>query len=165
MSIGGVVRIRKPCGGFTMVEMLVALVVLAVGMLGVASLFAVTLQSSGSAISRMQAVNLASDIADRIRANRKAGAAYEGMGANNNCAGKALGTVKCTADQMAANDIFVWQQQIAAAFPGGSATGTIDVDVAVPAALPSTYTITLTWSEAGTTDKSAYTMIVQAPTN
>src|SRR5438270_1918690 len=45
--------------GFTMVEMLVALVVLAVGMLGVAILFGISLHSGSSAISRMQAVNLA----------------------------------------------------------------------------------------------------------
>lgn len=148
-----------------MVEMLVALVVLAVGMLGVASLFAVTLQSGSGAIARMQAVNLASDIADRIRANRKAGNSYTGAGANKNCAGKALGTVKCTADEMASNDIFLWKQQIAAAFPGGTAAGTIGYTAGASAALPSTYTIGLTWSEAGTTAKSAYTMVVQAATN
>src|SRR5256885_15202224 len=47
--------------GFTMIEMLVALVVLAVGMLGVASLFGISLHSGSSAITRMQAVNLATD--------------------------------------------------------------------------------------------------------
>jgi type IV pilus assembly protein PilV len=158
-------RIRRPYRGFTLVEMLVALVVLAVGMLGVASLFAVTLQSGGSAISRMQAVNLANDIADRIRANRRAGKAYSLAGADNGCAGKAVGAVKCTAEDMAANDVYLWQQQITAAFPGGTATGAITFDKAAASTLPSTYTITLTWSEAGTTDNSAYTMIVQAPTN
>jgi type IV pilus assembly protein PilV len=145
--------------------MLVALVVLAVGMLGVASLFAVTLQSGGSAISRMQAVNLASDIADRIRANRKAGDAYAGAAADKSCAGKTLGSVSCSAEDMAADDLYHWQQHIAAAFPSGTATGTVTFTAAASSTLPSTYTIALTWSEAGTTDKSTYTMVVQAPTN
>src|SRR5258707_3864497 len=70
--------------GFTMVEMLVALVVLAVGMLGVASLFGISLHSGSSAIARMQAVNLAADIGDRIRANRRAAGAYGGGAAKNN---------------------------------------------------------------------------------
>src|ERR1700751_1237241 len=69
--------------GFTLVEMLVALVVLAVGMLGVAILFGISLHSGSSAISRMQAVNLAADIADRTRANRRAGNnGYGGAAAN-----------------------------------------------------------------------------------
>src|SRR5256884_5493529 len=71
---------QGPAGprGFTLIEMLVALVVLAVGMLGVASLFGISLHSGSSAITRMQAVNLAADIADRIRANRRAAGAYGG---------------------------------------------------------------------------------------
>ena len=69
--------------GFTIVEALVALVVLAVGMLGIASLYVTTLRASGSAMSRMQAINLASDLGDRIRANRTAEAAYAGAAAAN----------------------------------------------------------------------------------
>src|SRR2546421_11680051 len=88
--------------GFTMIEMLVALVVLAVGMLGVASLFGISLHSGSSAITRMQAVNLATDLADRIRANRAAGDApnnaYGGAAAINGCTGAAA--VSCTPAQM-----------------------------------------------------------------
>ena len=54
--------------GFTLVEMLIALVVLSIGMLGVAKLFVLTLQGNASATSRLYAVNLTSDLADRIRA-------------------------------------------------------------------------------------------------
>ena len=63
---------RQALRGFTIVEALVALVVLAVGMLGIASLYVTTLRASGSATSRMQAINLAGDLGDRIRANRTA---------------------------------------------------------------------------------------------
>ena len=70
-----------------MVEAMVALVVLAVGMLGIAGLYVTTLRSGGGAIYRFQAVNLASDLADRIRANRTANVAYLGPAADNNCYG------------------------------------------------------------------------------
>ena len=50
--------------GFTLVEAMVALVVLGVGMLGIAGLYVTTLRSSGGAIYRMQAVNLATDAND-----------------------------------------------------------------------------------------------------
>lgn len=147
------------CGrarGFSMVEMLVALVVLGVGMLGIASLYVVTLRASGSAISRMQAVNLATDIGDRIRANRTAREAYEGAAADNSC----VDTDDCSPDAMAANDLFLWQQQIAETLPG-TPTGTVDVSGATNTR---TYTITLTWLEAGDSgadNRQSYVMRMQ----
>jgi type IV pilus assembly protein PilV len=133
---------RRRAGGFTLVEAMVALVVLAVGMLGIAGLYVTTLRSGGGAIFRMQAVNLAADLADRIRANRGANVAYNGVAANNNCYG--AGSVDCAPALMAANDLLVWQQQIAAILPGGN--GLVAV---TGAAVPYTYTITITWTESG----------------
>ena len=52
--------------GFSLVEAMVALVVLSVGMLGIAGLYVTTLRSGGGAIYRMQAVNLAADLADIV---------------------------------------------------------------------------------------------------
>jgi type IV pilus assembly protein PilV len=136
--------------GFSMVEMMVALVVLSVGMLGVASLFATSLSSGSSAISRMQAVSLANDLADRIRSNPTAQGAYKaaGAGTNHNCVGGAVGAVKCVPADMAANDMFVWNAQIASAWPGGSGTGSVDA-VNVAGTGLWTYTITVSWKEAG----------------
>lgn len=129
-------------GGFSMVEALVALVVIGVGMLGIASLYVVTLRSNSSAIARMQAVNLATDIGDRIRANRTAREAYEGAAAAEaTCLGKAK---TCTAAEMAAHDLYVWQQQIAATLPSG--TGSVAVD---GGGSLRTYTITISWLDAG----------------
>ena len=85
---------RDGAAGFTIVEVLVALVVLSVGMLGIAGLYVITLQSGGTAIYRTQAVNLASDMADRIRANRNAGVAYQnGASGALTCVG--AGAVDC----------------------------------------------------------------------
>lgn len=128
--------------GFSLVEAMVALVVLAVGMLGIAGLYVTTLRSGGGAIYRMQAVNLATDLADRIRVNRGANVAYQGAAANNNCYG--AGAVDCTPAQMAANDLLVWQAQVAAILPGGNGTVAVAGLVA-----PYTYTITIGWTEQG----------------
>ena len=142
MISGKMVWSLRRARGFTLVETMVALVVLSVGMLGIAGLYVTTLKSGGGAIFRMQAVNLAADLADRIRANRGANVAYAGAGADNNCYGAA--SVDCAPALMAANDLFVWQQQIAAILPGGNANV-----VVVGAAAPFTYTITINWTESG----------------
>ena len=147
--------------GFTMIEMLVALVVLAVGMLGVAILFGISLHSGSSAISRMQAVNLAADIADRIRANRRAGDgalnAYGGAAADNHCTGATA--VSCTPAQMAADDLYHWQRRLSQAIAGGTATGT----VVVTAGTPQTYTILVSWTEK--TGTQQYQTTVQVPSS
>jgi type IV pilus assembly protein PilV len=149
-------RLRHPLRGFTLVEVMVALVILSVGLLGIASLYVVTLKSSGGAIYRMQAVNLASDLADRIRANRRANVAYAGAPANNNCYTPAA---TCNAAQMAANDLLVWNAQVAAILPQGN--GTVAV---AGAAYPYTYTINLSWLESGAASAASattYTMTFQ----
>lgn len=56
--------------GFTMVEVLVALVVLAVGLLGVAGMQMTALRGSNSSYQRSQAIFCIYDIMDRLRANR-----------------------------------------------------------------------------------------------
>jgi len=139
--------------GFSLVEVMVALVVLAVGLLGIAGLYVTTLRSGGGSIYRMQAVNLAGDMADRIRANRLAGLNYNGAAANNNCYG--AGAVNCSPALMAANDLLVWQAQVAALLPAGN--GAV---LAAGAAIPYTYTITVNWTEQGGLGQS-YVMTLQ----
>jgi type IV pilus assembly protein PilV len=134
--------------GFSIVEVMVALVVLAVGMLGIASLYVTTLRSSASAMSRMQAVNLATDLADRIRANRFAGTTYAGTEAADNAC---KGTKNCTKEEMAKNDLYLWQQQIDDLLPGSAteSQGTVAYTAGVGDE-PDKYTITVAWKEPGT---------------
>ena len=133
--------------GFTLVEAMVSLVVLSVGMIGIAALFATALSAGRTAQFRTQAVNLIADLADRIRANRPGQAAYAGAAANNNCApldGTAGGAVDCAPVQMAAHDLFVWDQQVQQVLPDGEWGVVFD-----PAALPPSFTIQVRWVEVG----------------
>jgi type IV pilus assembly protein PilV len=58
--------------GLTLVEILIALLILSVGLLGLASLQTLSLKFNTSAYYRTQATQLAYDFADRMRANRQA---------------------------------------------------------------------------------------------
>lgn len=146
--------------GFSLVEVLVALIVLSFGMLGVAGLYVTTLRASGSALLRMQAVNLAGDMADRIRANPNAGAAYAGAPANNNCASAA--PVNCTAAAMAADDLFGWRAQLAATMPDDGNAGTSQGTVGVAGVtVPRTYTVTVTWVEPSEPSPLLYVLRMQ----
>jgi type IV pilus assembly protein PilV len=136
--------------GFSLVEVLVALVVLSVGMLGIAALYVESLRSSRTALFRTQAVTLASDIADRIRANPLAKDAYDATvtSADTNAA-CAPGGGGCAVDALAKHDKAAWLGTVESTLPGG--TGTVDVDTTTN---PSTYTITITWTEPGQDDAS-----------
>jgi len=128
-------------GGFTLIEVLIALIIMSVGMLGIAGLYVHSMQAGRTSVLRHNAVTLAGDIADRIRANPRAGAAYALAGANNNCV--AAG-VDCTIGEMAAHDIWLWDQQAAATMPNGQVNVVFNNGV-----VPPTYQITITWTEPG----------------
>lgn len=128
--------------GFTLVESMVSLVVLSVGMIGIAALYAQGLGASRSALYRTQAVNLVGDMADRIRANSAGRGAYAGPGGNNGC--DPAGGANCSPAEMAAHDLFVWQQQVQALLPNGQSQLEFDNGT-----IPPSYTIRVTWDEIG----------------
>lgn len=134
-------KVRTSAGqrGFSLVEVLIALIIMSVGMLGIAGLYVQSMQAGRTSLFRHHAVTLASDVADRIRANPRAGIAYTGFGANNNCVG---GGVDCGDTAMAANDIFLWDQQATDSLPNGDITILFDDSV-----VPPLYTITVAWDE------------------
>jgi len=127
--------------GFSLIEAMVALVVVSVGMIGIAGLYGQGLSAGRTALYRTQAVNLAADMADRIRVNRLGGANYNGPAANNNC--DPPGAVNCSPALMAAHDLFVWTNQVQLQLPNGVGA------VQVLGTSPPTYTITVTWQETG----------------
>jgi type IV pilus assembly protein PilV len=141
-----------------MIEALVALVVLSVGLLGMAALFITSLHSGSGAISRMQAVNLATDLADRIRANdRQHVAAYS---TSPSSAPDCI-TAACSPDDLAAFDRSEWDSQITKLLPG-SPTGTVTVNPATyTPGTPTTVTITVSWLEPGSSTPLSYSLVLQ----
>jgi type IV pilus assembly protein PilV len=138
--------------GMTMVESLVALVVLSVGLLGIASLYVSTLRAERSAQLRTQAVALVTDMTDRIRANAPARDAYDmskyaGKPAGQNC----VGTVtNCTSAQLAQDDLKRWLDAVKGTLPNVTVTD-VKVDLAAATGRPDNYQVRIVWREAGET--------------
>lgn len=142
----GAIRHRRPrarfARGFSLVESLVALVVLSVGLLGIAALYVSALRFGRTALLRSDAVTLAGDMADRIRANASGGASYALAAGAANTAVAACAAAGCTAAQMATTDKAQWTALLARALPAGA--GTVAVDTTTT---PTSYTITVLWTE------------------
>ena len=102
--------------GFTLVEVLVALVVLAVGLLGVAVLIVGSLRGTRLALERTQAANLASDMLERIRANAAAGNAYDTTDGTPDPRPEPAcerGDDRCEPAVMASHDLARWLEAVA----------------------------------------------------
>ncbi len=143
--------------GVTLVEALVALLVLSVGMLGIAALFVASVRFNRTALLRTQAINLVSDMTDRIRANAGAGAAYDlasygGGPALRDCApGPGTAGANCTSAELAEDDLARWTAAVRATLPppgdGGAATA-VDFTAAAGGG-PDRYTVQVRWREPG----------------
>ena len=112
------VPVRAGERGLTMVEVLVAIVILATALLGIAGLQTISLQLNQAAVVRSQAVLLANDIIDRMRANRGAAADYE----------IALDEVEPAGTTVVAADLGEWRSLLANRLPSGSGSVAFDAD-------------------------------------
>ncbi|WP_297927761.1 type IV pilus modification protein PilV [Metallibacterium sp.] len=136
---------KRQSFGFTLLEVLVAVVIVSLGMLGVAALLVTVHKADTSSYIQQQAVQTAYDMLDRMRANLQGTQAgyyfgtYTGTPASPPaCQG--AGNV-CTAQQMAAFDTSQWTSSLdelpsgrgAITRPAGPAStnGTIHVTVSV----------------------------------
>ena len=152
---------KRNNSGFTLVEVMVALVVLGVGMLGIAALYIESMRSGQTSVSYTNAVTLAAGMADRIRANRNGGLAYAGFAAANGTGGTAAnncvnGANDCTAAQLAADDWFRWFEDVKQQLPEGRVAM---VQVAPDPALNiNDYTIRIWWPERGQAAWSNYVL-------
>ena len=107
---------RSPEAGFTLLEVLIALCVLATGMLGIGMMLLESVRASRSALHRTAAVALAADLGERIRANRVAGDAYA-LGAGTMAGAPASECTvgdACDSSEVAALDLYQWQQVVLA---------------------------------------------------
>lgn len=128
--------------GFTLIEVLIAMLILAGGLLGLAGLQAASLRNNLSAYNRSQATQLAYDMADRMRANpvetnKFATSAYVATSTAAVTPSCKTVSTSCTPALMAQTDRAQWNTNISSAIPGG--TGSIRVD-----ATTRIFTITIT---------------------
>jgi type IV pilus assembly protein PilV len=136
--------------GFTLIEVLIAVVVLSGGLLGLAALQATTLKNNQSAYYRSKATQLAYDMADRMRANfsdanNLTTSKYKTIVPTAATAQADCKTVSttCTKEDMATNDLFEWNLAITDTKNGlPSGAGTIDVVAATKI-----FTITIQWDD------------------
>lgn len=117
--------------GFTLIEVLVTVVILSIGLLGVAGLQASTIRGTQSAYFRSQAAALGHQIVDAMRANR--GAALDdgrydiGFDEDSTC------------NNVATCDLNAWQSALGARLPGGKGRISVDAD--------NVATVCIRWSE------------------
>ncbi len=140
--------------GFSLIEVLVALVVVSIGILGLAGLQHTGVKNNHNALLHSQASFLAYEIADFMRSNR------EGVQAKNYDAVTTPATVAnycevnhCSAAEVASYHLTKWYEDLAKALPHGSgrincADDSIIVDN-INCTPGSNITINISWSESG----------------
>ncbi|MGH8548519.1 MAG: type IV pilus modification protein PilV [Methylococcales bacterium] len=126
--------------GFTLVEVLIAVVILSIGMLGLMGLQTVALRQNNSSQTRTYAVEFINELADRMRANRAGVDAdrYADPSPAPLATAPALpadpgfdcmksypgGGTLCNPQEIALADLFAWKRSAAFMFPGSQTTVT-----------------------------------------
>jgi type IV pilus assembly protein PilV len=163
-------RFRPRSAGFSLVEVMVALIVVSVGLLGLAKMESLALSSTTVAGSRSIAAIQASSLAAAMHANPgywAAGVAPAstsisyisgaltitdtGLATAASCL--TAGTTSCTPAAMAAYDVQQWAAALNGVLPGFLAT----VNCTITVGIPVTCTIQINWSENAVAGNSAQT--------
>ena len=158
-------------GGFSLVEVLVALIVIAVGMLGIAKMHALALSGTGSAGTRSLVAIEAAGLAASLHANRDYWSSTSQLVTNVSVSTGVVSidvpalaaaqtcSAGCTSTQMAAYDLQSFGAALAQIVP--AATTNISCQNGVP---PQSCTITVTWLEniTGMNNPAANTTITSA---
>lgn len=132
----------KSQNGFSLIEVLVALLVLAIGLLGVLVMQARGLQLNQAGYMQSQAMFMAEDIVERIRSNQTAIDSYEidfddeGDDSAGLCDSIAS---PCSDAEMAAADLLQWKTQLLSVLPQGD--GRVEIGAAAGNLYPVTVQI------------------------
>lgn len=132
---------RRVASGFSLIETLIALIVLALGLLGFALLQTMNLRYTQSANYRTQATHLAYDLLDQMRANRFQAVYYSGDAGASFQPGD-VERKRCSRDTgqvSIAQNVLRWQCQVVAAL-GESAGAEVTYDDGL-------VRVALTWGE------------------
>lgn len=114
----------RPQRGFSLIEVLIAVLILGVGLLGLALLQSISLRNGTSAAHRTQATNLAYEMIDMIRANRPEAGNYNLIRFNDFTA---IDPDACPAPAGARwqQDRAIWRCSVVRALPGGE--GSVEI--------------------------------------
>lgn len=121
--------------GFTLIEALIAFVILSVGLLGIVSLQTLSKTSQHHAVQRTRAVTLADAIVERIRINPAGLSTYNiglnpvGTDPNSPEPSPDCVAVACDPNELAAHDLWSWEQSLVGAMvtaDGGNAGGLVE---------------------------------------
>ena len=138
MSLAHSSRVRKQRvqSGFTLVEVLITFVILAIGLLGIVSLQALSKTSQHQSIQRSRAVSMADIMLERIRINPAGLVAYATGGSGPLGDGQISSepspdcvTAPCDPNDMADHDLWAWEQLLdgdAATIAGAGTAGLIE---------------------------------------
>ena len=136
--------------GFTLVEVLAALLVVAIGVIGVAALYGEAMHVEVDTHPQAQAARLAQEMSQRIVANPTGRSGYA-----NVIGVLCTGTPDSRPVTAAAQEAACWHDEIRKALPTGAGSITRDLTTHPP-----TYVIAVNWSAAGT-GASSYVVRVQ----
>lgn len=138
--------------GFTLIEALVAFLILSIGMLGIASLQTMSLKSGHTAALRTAAILKVDEILESMRSNPTALLSYAAgtadMGTDNGCSQTTIAAVNCAPAQLAVDELFRWKNSLIEALPNNA--GTTASVVVTPPVAPTVMTnivVTVNWSE------------------
>jgi type IV pilus assembly protein PilV len=147
--------LNKANAGFTLVEVMVAVLVLAVGLLGLAGLQAASLAANQSAYRRGQASQSVYDLADRMRVNPAGLTNYTAINPATaerkpECSVAQAApplppfpAPDCSPAEMAENDLAEWFTAIESSLPNSLGAVTVNGNV---------FTVTITWDEDSQND-------------
>ncbi len=144
----------KSESGFTLLEGMLAAVILATGLLGLASMQGYSLGRNVDANETTRVTNFAADIVERVQFNRRNAIAYNGIDTNVAC------TIDATAQPMARGDCDQWRNLLTGGLAAGlgGLRGQVAVAVVGPIVPPlnqSRVVVTMTWTGASGAGKIA----------
>jgi len=99
--------------GFTLIEVLISMVILAIGLLGLAAMQVISLRDNQDVYYYQQATLLAYEMQDRVRANNTVNWLSVIAGTGDSC----TQVIPCTATDMAVNDYGYWKNNAKKIFP------------------------------------------------
>ena len=138
--------------GFTLIESMMAAVILTIGLLALTGMQSFSLRKNVDANNQTRVTNLAADMLERIQFNRRKAANYHGINVSS-------GTTTCptvAADLMANGDCTQWRTLLLSSNLQ-NIVGTVTLNPIPPAPDPlglnrSTVTVQVTWTEAAGSD-------------